>query len=55
MCIDFHCNRTVISPIMYLGVVLDTKLSFTEHVTELYAKEVSTATARSLKVASFQR
>ncbi|KAK2174539.1 hypothetical protein NP493_795g00010 [Ridgeia piscesae] len=46
MCIDFHCNGTVISPIVnsgepveqvdsfkYLGVVLDKKLSFTEHVT----------------------
>ena len=46
MCIDFRCNRTVISPIIingelveqvdlfkYLGVVLDTKLSFTEYVT----------------------
>ena len=48
MCIDFRCNRTVISPIIingelveqvdsfkYLGVVLDTKLSFTEHDTAM--------------------
>ena len=46
MCIDFRRNRTVISLIVingetveqldsfkYLGVVLDEKLSFTEHVT----------------------
>ncbi|KAK2174254.1 hypothetical protein NP493_815g00000 [Ridgeia piscesae] len=46
MCTDFRCNRTIISPIVindepveqvdsfkYLGVVLDKKLSFTEHVT----------------------
>ena len=46
MCIDFRCNRTVICRIFigcepmkqvdsfkYLGVVLETKLSFTEHVT----------------------
>ena len=46
MCIDFRRNRTVISPIVingepveqvdsfkYLGVILDEKLSFTEHVT----------------------
>ncbi|KAK2183967.1 hypothetical protein NP493_288g00020 [Ridgeia piscesae] len=44
MCIDFRRNRTVISPIVingepveqvdsfkYLGVILDEKLSFTEH------------------------
>ena len=46
-----HCNRTVISPIVisgepveqvdsfkYLGVVLDKKLSFTEHVTAVQKK-----------------
>ena len=52
ICIDFHCNRTVISPIvnptgesvehvdsfMYLGIVLDTKLPFTEHVTAMQNK-----------------
>ena len=48
MCIDFRRNRTVISPIVindkpveqddsfkYLGVMLDEKLSFTEHVTAM--------------------
>ena len=46
MCIDFHRNRTVNSPIVingepveqvdsfkYLGVILDEKVSFTKHVT----------------------
>ena len=62
MCIDFRRNINVISPIIingepveqvdsfkYLGVILDEKNSFTEHVT----KEVSAATARSSKVTSF--
>ena len=48
MCIDIHRNRIAISHIVisgepveqvdsfkYLGVVLDTKLTFTEHVTAL--------------------
>ena len=51
MCIDFHRNRTVISPIVingepveqvdsfkYLGVMLDDKLSFKEHVTAVQKK-----------------
>ena len=51
MCIDFRCNRTVISPIVisgepleqvdslkYLGVVLYKKLSFTEQVTYVQNK-----------------
>ncbi|KAK2187155.1 hypothetical protein NP493_173g01013 [Ridgeia piscesae] len=51
MCIDFRRNRTVISPIVingepveqvdsfkYLGVILDEKLSFTEHVTAVQKK-----------------
>ena len=51
MCIDFRRSRTVISPIVingerveqvdsfkYLGVVLDTKLTFTEHVTAVQKK-----------------
>ena len=51
MCIDFRRNRTVISPIVingepveqvhsfkYLGVMLDEKLSFTEHVTAVQKK-----------------
>ena len=48
MCIDFRRNRTVISPIVincehvnsfkYLDVVLDKKLSFTEHVTAVQEK-----------------
>ena len=51
MCIDFHRNRTVISPIVingepveqvdsfkYLGVILDEKFSFTEHVTAVQKK-----------------
>ena len=51
MCIDFCRNRTVISPIVingepveqvdsfkYLGVILDEKLSFTEHVTAVQKK-----------------
>ena len=51
MCIDFRRNRTVISPIVingepveqvdsfkYLGVMLDEKLSFTEHVRAVQKK-----------------
>ncbi|KAK2150448.1 hypothetical protein NP493_2777g00001 [Ridgeia piscesae] len=51
MCIDFRRNRTVISPMVindepveqrdsfkYLGVMLDEKLSFTEHVTTVQKK-----------------
>ena len=45
MCIDFRRNRTVISPIVeqvdsfkYLGVILDEKLSLTEHVTAVQKK-----------------
>ena len=53
MCIDFRCNRTVISPIVingepvsveqvdsfkYLGVVVDKKVSFTKHVTAVQKK-----------------
>ncbi|KAK2177640.1 hypothetical protein NP493_588g01017 [Ridgeia piscesae] len=51
ICIDFRRNRTVISPIAingepveqvdsfkYLGVVLDTKLTFTEHLTAVQKK-----------------
>ena len=51
MCIDLRRNRTVISPIVingepveqvdsfkYLGVTLDEKLSFTEHVTAVQKK-----------------
>ena len=52
MCIDFCCNRTVItsSPIVIIGEpveqgdsfkyldVLDTKLTFTEHVTAMQKK-----------------
>ncbi|KAK2155971.1 hypothetical protein NP493_2017g00010 [Ridgeia piscesae] len=51
MCIDFRRNRTVVSPIVingepveqldsfkYLGVILDEKLSFTEHVTAVQKK-----------------
>ena len=51
MCIDFRRNRTVISSIVingepveqvasfkYLGVVLDTKLPFTEYVTAMRKK-----------------
>ena len=51
MCIDFRRNWTVISPIVvngehveqvdsfkYLGVMLDGKLSFTEHVTAVQKK-----------------
>ncbi|KAK2181834.1 hypothetical protein NP493_380g02068 [Ridgeia piscesae] len=54
MCIDFRRNRTVISPIVingepveqvdsfkYLGVILDEKLSFTEHVTALKKRSIS--------------
>ena len=51
MCIGFRRNRTVISPIVingepveqvhsfkYLGVMLDEKVSFTEHVTAVQKK-----------------
>ena len=51
MCIDLHRNRTIICPIVikcepvehvdsfkYLGVMLDVKLSFTEHVTAMQKK-----------------
>ena len=51
MCIDFRRNRTVISSIVingepveqvdsfkYIGVVLDKKLTFTEHVTVVQKK-----------------
>ena len=51
MCFDFRRNRTVISPIVingepveqvdsfkYLGVIIDEKLSFTEHVTAVQKK-----------------
>ena len=51
MCIDFRRNKTVISPIVingktveqvdsfkYLGVMLDEKLPFTEHVTAVQKK-----------------
>ena len=64
MCTDFRCNRTVIcrifidfepvervSSFKYIGVVLETKLSFTEHVTAVQ-KDLS---SDSSKVASFQR
>ena len=64
MCIDFRRNSTVIiatngEPVeqvdsfKYLGVILDGKLSFTEHATAV--QKVSAATAHSSKVTSFLR